>query len=81
MSKNNEIYQIITYKPAIKKRRPYLKQCVQKFSDAEKFKKAFANTLQKKHQKFTVNDFINNAKTVYSKSLGEINYQKKQYKL
>ena len=81
MDPEKTVAQIITFKPAVKKGRAYQKKSIQKFTDAAGFKKGLVNTLKKHLKKFEVIDLVNKTKTLYYKSLGAYNYQKKQTRI
>lgn len=78
MDQEKTVFEIITFKSAVKKGVPYQKKSIQKFTSAESFEKVLKSTLKKQLKKFEVIDKEKKTKTLYYKSLGAYNYQKKE---
>lgn len=81
MNPEKTIFKIVTFKKATAKGKPYVKEFVKKFSTPESFLKAKENLQKKGVKKFVTHDLENNTKTLYYKSLGAKNYQKKDSSL
>jgi hypothetical protein len=74
MAKNEVNFLVKTKVPGTVKGRPVIKIKIQKFTDKEKADKCQFLHQQKKELFIEVIDYINNVKTVYTKTLREKNY-------
>lgn len=81
MDPDKSIFKIVTFKKATAKGKPYLKEVVKNYSTPESFLKAKENLQKKGVKKIVTHDLENKTKTLYYKSLGAKNYQKKDSSL